>query len=269
MQKKTVLLAVAFLLCSIQAFAFMPFITDNAGTQGKGRAQIEVGIKTTRDRQFLNNTSSKWTTSIASATISYGLSNNIDLIADLPFKTHKLKKIPNNEFILILEETSAISDITLQIKWRFFNNNCLGLALKPSITLPSGDENKDHGTGRVCEGITLIATRETRNTALNINLGYTHNDYRLDRVSSVSNSSLWKASVASELNLIGNLWAAGDIGTQTSQEKLAMSNTSYILGGLIFGLDDETDINIGIKKPLNKTDLDSSTTFIGGVTMFF
>lgn len=267
MRNKTVLLVVAILLSSTPAFAAKPLVTDNTFTQGKGSAQVEVGVEIIKEKQVIGVNTYKWTTCTASATINYGLSKNIDLIADIPFSWYTYKLNRNK----IYREASAISDIEILLKWRLYDEESSrwSLALKPGIILPSGNENKSLGSGRVGETLTLIAAHSCKNYLTYFNLGYTHNAYRLPSVAATSNNSLWKASMATELNLIGNLWISGDIGIETSKLKNAVSNPSYMMGGATFGLDDRTDINFAIKKPLNKSDLTSSTTFLGGVTMYF
>jgi hypothetical protein len=269
MQNKTALLVVTILLCSTPLFAARPLITDNPFTQGKGNAQIEIGVELLRERQLIDNTpfTFKWTTSTASMVINYGLSRDIDLIADIPFTWYTYKFNRN----LIYQEASAISDIDVQLKWRIYNQegSRWSIALKPGITLPSGNENKNLGTGKVCESLSIIAGHTCKNYMTYVNLGYTHNAYRLPAVAATSNSNIWMASMATEFNLIGNLWLSGDIGIETSQIKNAVSNSSYILGSTTFVLDNRTDMNFGIKKPLNKSDLDASITYLGGVTLYF
>jgi|GEM_PF-5264623 len=46
-----------------------------------------------------------------------------------------------------LEETDGISDISLELKYRFYEKGGLSFALKPRISFPTGDEDKGLGAG--------------------------------------------------------------------------------------------------------------------------
>jgi hypothetical protein len=250
MQKKTALLASALMLVSTPLLATMPLVTEDAGTQGKGHSQIELGVETDRHMD---------TNSTVSTTLSYGFSNNIDLIACMPWQWQKSGSNDEN----------GAGDVALQIKWRFYDNSDTGfsLALKPCVTLPNGDENKGFGTGKVSGGATLVATHKAKLATMHFNLGYNHNEYRLDAVSTASRTNIWRASMAAELNATDKLRAVGDIGIQTNQDKSVSTHPAFILCGLIYGVSDNADLDIGIKDSLN--DAETGTTLLAGVTMRF
>jgi len=264
MQKKISLLAAAILLSSTQAFAAMPMLTDDSGTQGKGHSQIEIGVESARDKESEENVSYKMTGSSVSATFTYGLTDSIDLVAGMPWEWYTEK-----EDGVKMADENGIGDLALQIKWRFYNNEDTGfsLALKPGITIPTGDERKGLGTGKVSGEVTLIATREAELATFHFNLGYSHNEYRLDEVSEASEKDIWRASVAAELNVTDKLRAVGDIGIGTNEEREADTHPAYILGGFIYGVNDHLDLDIGIKAGLN--DPETDTALLAGMTMRF
>jgi hypothetical protein len=249
MQKKTTLLASVLMLCSTPLFAAMPLVTDDTGTQGKGHNQVELGVETDRHMESRGS---------VTTVLTYGLSEKIDLIAGLPWQWQKSG-----------ENENGVGDSFMQIKWRFYDNSDAGfsLALKPGITLPTGDENKGFGTGKVSGGVTLIASHEAKLTSMHFNLGYSRNEYKLDGVSAASRNNIWSASAAAELNVNKKLRAVGDIGVQTNTDKTSNSHPAYILGGLIYGVSDKADLDIGIKSGLNSAW--SGTMLLAGVTMRF
>lgn len=97
-------------LISSQAFAAHPLVTDDTGTQGKGRFQLEVNSEFTYEKEGeYNADEDKWETKKETggevATIlSYGITDNIDIVLGLPYQWKKIKKmalspqtLPNRE----------------------------------------------------------------------------------------------------------------------------------------------------------------------------
>jgi hypothetical protein len=264
MQKKTALFATALMLCSTPLFAAMPLQTDDTGTQGKGHCQIEIGIESARDKENEEGVSYKMTGGALSATITCGLTDSIDLVAGLPVEWYTEK-----EDGIKMADENGIGDLALQIKWRFFEMKDSGfsLALKPGLTLPTGDENKGLGTGKVSGDVTLIATHEAKLTSMHFNLGYRHNEYKLESVAVASKTDIWHASVAAELNVTDKLRAVGDLGIETNSDNESDTHPTWILGGFIYEIADNADLDIGIRSGLN--DAETDTTILAGMTMRF
>ena len=264
MQKKTSLLASAFMLCATPLFANMPLQTDDTGTQRTGHSQIEAGFQSASNEEDDGGVSHKSTNGALLTTLSYGLTDNIDLVAVLPLEWYTEKA----DGVKVTDE-SGLGDLALQIKWRFYNNADAGfsLALKPGLTLPTGDDNKGFGNGKVSGGVTLIATHKAKLTSMHFNLGYIRNEYRLEALSNISNKDIWRASIAAELNVNDKLRAVGDLGIATSTYKASDTNPAYILAGFIYGVSDNADLDIGIRGGLN--DAETDTTLLAGVTMRF
>jgi hypothetical protein len=242
----------------------MPLQTDDTGTQGAGHSQIEIGVESATNKQTEAGVAYKETGGAVSATLTYGLSDSIDLVAGMPYEWYIEK-----EDGVKVADGNGIGDLALQIKWRFYDNADAGfsLALKPGLTLPTGDADRGLGTGRVSSDVTLIATREARLASYHINLGYSHNEYKLDEVSETSRRNIWHASLAAKLNVTGKLGVVGDLGIETSSDKDADTDPAYILGGLIYAVGDNADLDIGVKSGLN--DAETDTTLLAGVTMRF
>jgi hypothetical protein len=264
MQKKSALFATALMLCSTPLFAAMPLQTDDTGTQGKGHCQIEIGIESARDKENEEEVSYKMTGGALSATITCGLTDCIDLVAGLPVEWYTEK-----EDGIKMADENGIGDLALQIKWRFYEmpDSGFSLALKPGLTIPTGDDEKGLGTGKVSGDVTLIATHEAKLATFHFNLGYSHTEYKLDEVSEASRKNIWHASVAAELNVTEKLRAVGDLGIETNSEKESDSDPAYILGGFIYGVNDSLDLDIGIRSGLNEAETD--TSLLAGVTMRF
>ena len=264
MQKKTALLASALMLSSTPLFAAMPLQTDDTGTQGKGHSQIEIGFESASDKETEAGVSCKTTGGAVSATLSYGLTDTIDLVTGFPLEWYTKKE----NGVKVTDE-NGIGDLALQIKWRFYEmpDSGFSLALKPGITIPTGDEEKGLGTGKLSGNVTLIATREAKLATFHFNLGYSRNEYKLDEASESSRKNIWHTSVAAELNVTDKLRAVGDLGIETASEKDSNTDPAWILGGFIYEVADNADLDLGIRGGLN--DAETDTTLLAGVTMRF
>jgi hypothetical protein len=153
------LLALAFAVAFIPgARAAHPLITEDTGTQGKGRWQLEVFGEEGRDR----------TTSARlkeyGAVLSYGIVEAADLQIGMPW---------------IAGGARGNGDASLDLKWRFFEKDALSLGLKPGVTLPTGDEGEGRGTGRVTWGSLIILSYEPGPLALHAHAGYRRNENKL------------------------------------------------------------------------------------------
>jgi hypothetical protein len=264
MSKKILPFAIAATLWSAPAFAAMPLITDDTGTQGTGKLQIELGWENHHEKEVAQGVFVKETGGGTSATISCGLTERIDLIAGAPWSWQHLEEDGTTT-----ADEHGIGDVSLQLKWRFLemDDGKLSMAVKPGITLPSGNENKGLGNGRVSGGALLIATRSAEPGAVHLNIGYTRNSYGLESSRIAYRSNIWHASIAGELRMMNRLRAVGDLGIETSQEKESDTNPAYLLGGVIYSPSELVDIDFGIKGGLNEAEPD--TVFLAGITMHF
>jgi len=153
---RIVLLMVSLVSLSKPSYAAHPLITDDTGTQGAGKSQIELNAEFTRDRETLNEVTTTETGWEVSPIISYGLVESVDMVVGLPYQWGKVKE--NGE---VVEDEKGISDLSLELKWRFWEAEGLSFALKPGVTAPSGKEEKGLGTGKVGYSLTFITSAET------------------------------------------------------------------------------------------------------------
>ena len=169
------------------SFASHPLITDDAGTQGKGKFQLEVNGGYGQDEDEGVTTK---TTQILTM-LTYGLSDPVDIIIGLPYEHTRVEDSGT------VTRQDGISDMSLEVKWRFYQKDGLSFALKPGITFPTGDEEKGLGSGRVTYHLFFIGTKEIKPWAFHLNLGYIRNENKLDE-----NKDLWHVSFASTVEVI-------------------------------------------------------------------
>lgn len=239
-------------LWAVPALAAHPLITDDTGTQGKGKFQLEVNGEFSRDSD--RGTVTKVTG--LGATLSYGIIDNLDAAVGLPYQSIRVTS-GDGTFC-----ENGLSDIDLCLKWRFYETEGMSLALKPGITLPTGDEDKGLGTGRATYSLFFIATKELQPLTFHLNLGYIRNENKFD-----AQRDLWHASLASEIGVARDLRLVGNIGIERTVEKDSDVHPAFILAGLIYGVAGNFDIDAGIKFGLNRAEADY--TLLAGIAWRF
>jgi hypothetical protein len=246
-----VLLMVGALFPS-SARAAHPLITEDTGTQGRRKFQLELTVE--RGREEADGASEQ--TVATAAVLSYGLRDDTDMIFTLPHE--RLHTSDGGT------ETSASGpgDAGLDFKWRFFENDYLSLALKPGFTVPTGDEVKGLGTGKSSYGLYLITTIDSEPWAFHLHLGHIRNRNVVDE-----RERIWHVSVGGWRTVNGNLKLAFDTGSAANTKKSFSTAPAFMILGLIYSPGDNFDLDLGIKKGLTGPETDY--TLLGGVTVRF
>lgn len=234
------------------AFAAIPLITDDTGTQGRGKFQLELFGEYSSDKE--ESATNK--NSDLSATLTYGLSDPVDVVLSVPYQAWRTNDSGSEK------RGSGISDPTIEAKWRFYEKEGLSFALKPGVTIPTGDDEKDLGAGKMTYHLFLIASKEMNPWTFHVNLGYIRNNNRED-----GRKDIWHASFALTVDLAKKLKLVGDIGVESNPERSSSNPPSYVLGGLIYSPRENIDLGLGIKGGLTKPEPDVAIR--GGITWRF
>lgn len=242
----------SLLLFATEGFAGIPLITDDTGTQGKGKFQIELFGEYGHDRD--ERITAK--TSDLSATLTYGIIDPVDIILSIPYQFWHAEDSGSTK------KGDGISDLAIEAKWRFYEKDGLSFALKPGFTIPTGDEEKGLGAGRVTPYLSFIASKEIGSWGIHMNLAYIRNENKIDQ-----RKGIWRASFASTVEVVKNLKFVGDIGLETNPDRSSSTPRAYILGGLIYSLRENVDIGLGVKGGLTKPETDIAVR--GGITWRF
>lgn len=133
-----------------------------------------------------------------------------------------------------------------------------GNAAHPLITDDTGTQGK---------GLTFITSKEIRPWVLHFNLGYMRNEYKLREDKKANRKDIWHVSLASEVEVVKNLKLVGNIGMERNSEKASSRHPAFILGGLIYSISENIDVDFGIKAGLNKPETDF--TLLSGVAFRF
>ena len=272
---KIFLLFMLFTVCCslfTVSYAAHPLITDDTGTQGKGKFQLEVNSEFSYEKeQQYNADEDKWETKKETggelATIlSYGIIDNLDVVLGFPYQWKKTR-IDGVVTTNPTEQGDGISDLSLEVKWRFYEKDGLSFALKPGITLPTGNENKGLGNGRVSYGLMFITTKEIKPWAFHLNLGHTRNEYKLQADKDANRNDIWHTSLAAEVEVMKDIKVVGNIGMERNPDKTSNTYPAFILGGLIYSISENIAIDMGVKGGLNKPETD--LTFLAGIAFKF
>ena len=249
-------LVIACFLGVSPAFGAHPLITDDTGTQGKGKTQIELTGQFDRDDEGGTRTEG-WE---AKAVLTYGLLDPFDLVFEVPYTRVSAK---DGETV----REDGFADLLVVLKWRFFEQGGLSLAVKPAVTLPTGDDEKGLGNGRASYGVNLVSTYARDPWAFNVNLGVTHNDYKREADREANRDDIWNASFAAEYKLAVSWKLVANVGAERNADVTSDTPPAFLLGGVIWSVSETLDLDAGVKWGLNSPETDLS--FLAGVTFRF
>lgn len=156
----------------------------------------------------------------------------------------------------------GFSDMTVEFKWRFFETEGFSFAVKPGISVPTGDDTVGLGSGRVGGSIFLIATKEMDPWVFHFNAGYIRNENRFD-----DEKDLWHFSFAAQYQVCKWLKVVGNVGVERNPDRSDNTPSAFILGGVIFPVTEKMDLSFGVKGGLTPPENDIST--LAGVTYRF
>jgi opacity protein-like surface antigen len=250
--RKLLLSVLTVLLSAGAAVAAHPLITDDAGTQGKGKGQLELNGQYGRD----NNDGSIQHTTPAASTITYGVIDTVDVIIGVPYQW--IKTDDSGE----ATRHDGLGDLAIAAKWRIYETDGWSFAIKPGITFPTGDKDKELGTGRTTYSVFFITTKELKPWAFHLNLGYIGNENKLEQ-----RVSLWHASMAAEVEVTKGLRLVANAGIQKNADKSSNTDPAFLLGGIIYSISENIDIDAGYKYGLTKPEADHAV--LAGLTFKF
>ncbi|PKN37043.1 MAG: transporter [Deltaproteobacteria bacterium HGW-Deltaproteobacteria-10] len=242
------MICLVLLLLACPSWAAHPLITDDAGTQGKGNFQLELNGQYDWDRDHTEDISVSATGGQAGVTLSYGVAENVDLVLILPYLWGQAEV---NEITVYDEK--GIGDAVLETKLRLFEKSGFSLAFKPGISFPTGNEVKGLGTGKLGGHLFLIASQELGSWAFHGNLGYIRNENKVDE-----RKDIWHASLATTWEVIKDVNLVVNVGIDRNPDKEAKNDTAFLIGGIIYSINENIDVDLGIKCGLTEPETDFS-----------
>ncbi len=236
--KKIIIITMILMAQAQGALAFFPLKTDDTGTEGQGNGKIKI----TGSYEHDDADGQEKSTTKPNADLTYGLTDTVDIGIGQPYK-FKRKKSEG-----LVSRNEGMADTEVELKWRFYERNDFSLALKPSLTLPTGDETKGMIGDRATAALFLLSTFEAEPWALHVNAGYEQNENRADE-----RVALWHFSTAAEFKLNDDLRLVGEVGADRNTEATSNTHPAYATTGFIYALAKNIDMRLGLRCGLNRT----------------
>jgi hypothetical protein len=231
-------LAVALLHAAAQsAHALHPLITEDAYTVGEGTAQLELGIEHNR----LKGDGADERVNVLRPIFSWGLREDLDLILGLPMAQIR------EDIAGALDHRHGVADASLDLKWRFREQEGVKLALKPGIVLATGDLDRGFGGGRLAAGAALVATFERDGWYWNLHGGYLRNNNKAG-----NRQDLFHLSASAVYRVREGLQLALDASVDSHDDPLQRTWPAVLLGALIYSPHKDLDLDLGMKRGLNE-----------------
>jgi Putative MetA-pathway of phenol degradation len=231
------------------AHAAHPLLTEDTSTQGKGNFQLELTGEQGRESTFAGTLQVQQ----PAAVLAYGIAEN----ADLQVGTSYLRLTLDNG--LANTRDAGLSDVTVDLKWRFFEEGPFSLALKPGIVIPTGNDTKGLGRGNFAGGSLLVFSYEPGPVAFHSHLGYLYNDIVGAR------RSLWHVSGAITWKVIQPLKLVADVAYDTNPIELGADGVFRTVLGAIYSPTKDVDLDVGIKHGHQRPALGTAVLF--GLTL--
>lgn len=218
----------------VPAWAMHPLITDDTGTQGHGGRQLELG--------------GEWGHSAAehraesAATFSYGVTESVDAVINLPFQLVHERREEGPAPML-----AGPADAAMEVKWRCVEGEGWSLGIRPGLTLTTGDSERGFGAGRSAYRIIALASAVRGRTEFLANAGYVRNENVVGE-----RPDLWHGSLAAVLRLSGRLKLAVNTAWDSDRVPASSATPASFVAGAVAGLGENLDIDLGWRTGLNK-----------------
>jgi len=237
------------------AWATHPLVTDDAGTQGQGHFQLEVNGQYDHDKDNgITNTGGQ-----TAATVTYGITDVIDVAVGVPYLWINEK----SDDRLINSSENGVSDATLDVKLRFYERDGLSIAVKPGLSLPTGDDDKSLGTGKLGYHLYMIGTQEVGSWTFLANLGYIRNETNVD----TDEKNIWHVSIATICALDDHWKIAANAVAERNTDKDGDNDPVSALAGVIYSPTKDIDLDFGIKRGVTSSETD--WLLLAGMTFRF
>lgn len=250
------ILLFAVCMTPISAWCAHPLLTDDTGTQGTGKFQVEATGTWTVDQEDAGGEGVREINSLASLAFAAGVAETLDLMVGVPYVWTETKEAGQ------ITKIDGVSDAVIEAKWRFYEKEKLSLAFKPGVLIPTGSDSKGLGTGHFGATAFLLSTFEGGHWAFDANLGYLHLENRIsERV------NLWYASVSSRFKATERWAIVGEIGATRNSDPACSSHPAFAQAGVIFSPSELLDLSAGYLAGLTDTEADQSVR--AGITVRF
>lgn len=224
-----------------------PLVSDDTGTQGDRRYAVEVGAGWATDRADGTLTQGGST----AAVLSFGAAERVDLVLGVPAAWNRTRLGG-----ALVDESAGASDATLELKWRLLDAGPFSLAVKPGLTLPTGDARRGLGAGSMGYALTLIASHVLGPATLHLNAGLCHNEHALVDDRGTMRHVTAHASVAAVVAVAPRVQVVANVGLQSPPTTDDPTWPAFALAGAIYAVGESVTVDAGVRTALNDADTD-------------
>lgn len=246
-------LALGLWLAPAAGWALHPLVTDDTGTQGRGRSQLEVNAELDRD-SFGDHSHREVG---MNGTFAFGVRDSLDVAWTVPYRMLWERSADEGQV-----QARGLSDAALEVKWRAARLGSWSLGLKPGLSLPSGDHERGLGSGEPALAVAALATREGERLDAHLNARYV-----LNRNTLGERTRLWHLSAAAVSKGFGPLRLAGNVYLENNPDPASEEAVAGFLGGVILSLGPDIDLDLGVKRALSEPENDLA--FMAGTAFRF
>jgi predicted porin len=234
--------------------------TDGAGTVEAQQIEIELNGAYTIDKAKNAGMTAKCHSTDGDISVTTGVVKDLDISVALPY-TFAAREKENG---LLTGKYEGLNDLTLELKYQFFEHEALKLALKPGVILSTGKNSEGLSDGRTGFTTALILTREFAEGkfAVHANAGYERHNYKDQDVDHASRSDIFSFSVAGEVEVAEGLKLQTDFGLATNADNSRNTPPAYAIVGATFGFTKNLEGYAGVKAGLTEPD-DDLTALLG------
>ena len=206
-----------------------PMLSEDAGTQGAGNAELELGYSWAREDGNLSR--------LFQPQFSYGYTQAVDLIVQPSW----------------LVNTGAsgghgFGDTNLDAKWRYHTAVPWSWAVRAGLEVATSEHGQGLPSSKVSPHAALVATMEAAPFILDVNLGYAYvPDYPGVR------SNLYHVSGASMLAVHEKLNLTLDVALDSSPDPAKNRTPATLLAGVIYTVVSGLDVDAGYLTGLNSS----------------
>ncbi len=211
-----------------------PLVTDDTFTQGLRNNQIELNTDRYADAGNVEQLAA------FTYTYTYGAGETIDLFVNQPGR---------------LSRPAGPQDLSVGAKWRIWQRNDTALAVKPELSLPTGDPARGLGTGRAGAALTLLTTISNGPWTVHANAGMSLARYRDPAARRLLRSRTWRASAAVTYAAADQWTILADTGVAQNPDRNSRIEPAFFLIGAIFSPHADLDLDIGVKAALDRRDV--------------
>ncbi|HNT97757.1 MAG TPA: transporter [Elusimicrobiales bacterium] len=230
-----------------RAAAMHPLITEDTGFLGKGGRQAEIGYEYSAAEEGTD----VYSRSLA-AEVSCGLNDRTDLLLTVPFGGWSSAGTSED----------GLGDLALDAKFQVAEKAGWAFALKPGLSLPTGDDKKGLGAGKSAYWVYGVAGRASGAWQYYVNAGYL-----LNKNKAGEKEDILKASAAAAYEVMEKTLLSVDLAYETNADPAAASHPLSSVFGIVWSPKDTLDLDVGVKAGLN--DAADDLGLLAGATFRF